>query len=143
MTIRAHAAVIGAREYEIDMCGKPGCISASGPSGWCWAHTPEGKADTAMDATEIDGIKGWVDIYKAGLKEKARIEEGLAIARAKIEEALGDNEVGLIDGQPTVKWTHVTTTRFDQGKAKTLLGAEQLASCMTETASRRFTLVSE
>ncbi len=140
---RVKHVVIGQREYDIDMCGRPACISASGPDGWCWTHRPQHEERAAMNDTDIDPIAGWVDIYKAGLKEKARIEEGLAIARARIEEALGDNEVGRIGGQPVVKWTHVTTSRFDQGKAKTLLDAEQLASCMTETASRRFTLVSE
>jgi hypothetical protein len=96
-----------------------------------------------VNDTDIDPIAGWVDIYKAGLKEKARIDEGLAIARAKIEEALGDAEVGRIGGQPVVKWTHVTTSRFDQGKAKAMLDDQQLAACTVETASRRFTIVSE
>ena len=89
---------------------------------------------------DIDDLAGWLDVYRTAELEKARAEEVIATARGKIEEALGDAEVGTVAGQPAVRWTHVHATRFDQKRAKAILG-DEYASCLVDTASRRFTLV--
>lgn len=91
---------------------------------------------------ELDDLAGWIDVLRTAQAEKAKAEEVISQARAKIEEALGDAEVGTVAGVPTVRWSFVTSQRFDQKKAKALLGdaAEQ---CMTESHSRRFTLVEQ
>ena len=89
---------------------------------------------------DIDDLAGWLDVYRTAQKEKARAEEVIATARGKIEEALGDAEVGTVAGQPAVRWTHVHATRFDQKKAKAILGDEYEA-CLVPSESRRFTLV--
>ena len=91
--------------------------------------------------TPLDELRGWIDIYTAGQEAKAKAEEAMAVAREKIEDALGDDEVGTVDGAPVVRWTHVTSTRFDQKAAKALLTQTQLAKCMVASESRRFTLV--
>lgn len=90
--------------------------------------------------TELDEIKGWLDVYRAAAAEKAKAEDVMAQAREKIEDALGDDEVGTIGGQPVVRWTFVRSERFDQKKAKALLG-DDAAACIVPTESRRFTLV--
>lgn len=94
-------------------------------------------------ATDLDDLTGWIDVLKAATAEKSRIDDVIAQARAKIEDALGDDEVGLVAGTPVVKWTHVTSTRFDQKRAKALLSPDELATCMVATESRRFTLVED
>jgi len=95
---------------------------------------------TTNTYTPIDGLAGWVDVLRAATAEKARAEAVIEQARGKIEEALGDMEVGTVAGIPVVKWTHVTTNRFDQKKAKEFLG-DAAESFMVPSTSRRFTLV--
>lgn len=92
------------------------------------------------NATPLDDLAGWIDVLRKAQGEKSRAEEVIAQARTKIEEALGETEIGTIDGTPVVRWTHVTSERFDQKKAKALLG-EQATACMVASQSRRFTLV--
>ena len=92
-----------------------------------------------MTTKPLDDLTGWIDVLKAATTEKTRIETVIAQARSKIEDALGDAEVGTIAGVPVVKWTTVTSSRFDQKAAREFLG-DAAASFMTETTTRRFTL---
>lgn len=92
---------------------------------------------------ELDAIKGWVEALRKLQHDKRDIEEQIAAARAKIEDALGEADTGTVGGVPVVRWTHVTSRRFDQTLAKAKLPADLLAACYTETTSRRFTLVDE
>ena len=94
-----------------------------------------------MTDIDIDDLAGWVDELRRATAAKAAAEERIAAARAHIEEALGDATTGLIGGQPVVKWTPVTSRRFDQSLAKATLPRELLDACYTTTTSRRFTLV--
>lgn len=93
-----------------------------------------------MTSKAIDEVAGWVDVIRVAQQQIAQKQEVIAHARERIEDALGDAEVGTVDGAPAVRWTYVTSTRFDQKKAKAILGDEADA-CMTETTTRRFTLV--
>lgn len=90
--------------------------------------------------TPLDELKGWLDVYRAAAAEKARAEDVMAQARERIEHALGDDEVGTVDGQPVVRWTFVRSERFDVKKAKALLG-DDAAACLVPMETRRFTLV--
>ncbi|CAB5216899.1 hypothetical protein UFOVP199_5 [uncultured Caudovirales phage] len=94
-----------------------------------------------MTETPLDELAGWIAVFKEGQAKKADAEVVIATAREKIEAALGDSETGTIHGQPVVRWTWVTTNRFDQKLAKSVLAPDVLAQCMTESKSRRFTLV--
>lgn len=91
-------------------------------------------------STELDELAGWLEIYKAAKAQIAKAEEAAAVAREKIEDAMGDDEVGTVGGEPVVRWTVVHSERFDQKKAKAILG-DDAAACMVPTTSRRFTLV--
>jgi hypothetical protein len=91
-------------------------------------------------STELDELAGWVDIYRAAQDTIAKAEEAKAVAREKIEDALGDDEVGTVAGRPVVKWTVVHSERFDQKKARAILG-DDVAACMVPQTTRRFTLV--
>lgn len=95
---------------------------------------------TALQSAAIDEIVGWVTVLRKATEEKKRAEEVIAQAREKIEDALGDAEVGTVDGQPVVRWTFVRSERFDQKKAKALLG-DDAAACIVPIETRRFTLV--
>ena len=91
-------------------------------------------------SVELDELAGWVSIYRAAQDAIAKAEEAKAVAREKIEDALGDDEVGTIAGQPVVRWTFVHSERFDQKKAKAILG-DEAAACMVTSTSRRFEIV--
>jgi hypothetical protein len=91
--------------------------------------------------TPLDTLTGWLDVLRTATAEKKRAEDVIAAARVHLEEALGEDEVGTVDGQPVVRWAHVTSQRFDQKKAQGLLTPEQVAECTVASESRRFTLV--
>ena len=86
-------------------------------------------------------MAGWLELYKKVQVEIKALEEKAATAKEKIQEALGQNEIGTLDGSPVVRWTKVTSTRLDLRKAKEVLAPSILGFLSTETTSRRFTLV--
>jgi hypothetical protein len=100
------------------------------------------KGDT-MTAQSLDNIEGWVTILRQYTIERDKAQETIDLARAKIEEALGEADTGELNGFPVVKWTHVTTNRFDQKKAKAFLTDEQVTQCMNAIESRRFVLLDQ
>lgn len=96
-----------------------------------------------MTAQSLDDIQGWFTILRTYTEQRDKAQEFIDLARSKIEEALGENETGLLAGVPVVKWTHVTSSRFDQKKAKAFLTAEQAEQCLNVVKSRRFVLLDQ
>lgn len=96
-----------------------------------------------MTAQSLDDIQGWVTILRQYTLERDKAQATIDLARTKIEEALGDADTGEIGGVPVVKWTHVTSNRFDGKKAKALLTPDQVDECMTAIESRRFVLLDQ
>ena len=88
----------------------------------------------------LDDIAGWVEVLRRAQAEKQRAEDVIAQAREHIEDALGDSEIGTVNGEPVVRWTFVHANRFDQKRAKAFLGDEYDA-CLVTSSSRRFSLV--
>jgi predicted phage-related endonuclease len=86
-------------------------------------------------------VAGWLELYKKTQAEIKTLEEKASTAKEKIQEALGDNEVGTLDGSPVVRWTKVTSTRLDMKKAREVLDPKILEFLSSESTSRRFTLV--
>jgi predicted phage-related endonuclease len=86
-------------------------------------------------------VAGWLGLYKKTQAEIKALEEKASTAKEKIQEALGDNEVGTLDGSPVVRWTKVTSTRLDMKKAREVLDPKILQFLSSESTSRRFTLV--
>lgn len=86
-------------------------------------------------------VAGWLELYKKTQAEIKALEEKANTAKEKIQEALGDNEVGTLDGSPVVRWTKVTSTRLDMKKAREVLDPKILQFLSSESTSRRFTLV--
>lgn len=90
---------------------------------------------------ELDALANWVIHLRQLKADRAEIDEQIELAEGQIKDALGDAEVGTINGEPIVRWSHVITNRFDQKAAKELLTAEQVAACTKPSESRRFTIV--
>lgn len=86
-----------------------------------------------LKSTDIN----WINEYRNTQDKIAELESYLKeVVRKKIEETLGDETVGEVDGVPVVTWKYVESTRFDQTKAKGILAPGDLAKCMTTQTSR-------
>ncbi|GAA0638051.1 hypothetical protein GCM10010174_69860 [Kutzneria viridogrisea] len=78
--------------------------------------------------------------YREATANAKRWTEIADRARKHITDALGDNEVGTVDGEPVARYTVVNGTRLDSKKLK----AEHpdiVEQFTVPTTSRRFTLV--
>ena len=93
--------------------------------------------------TEIDALLNWLILLKGLRADRADIDMQIEVAEGHIKDALGDAEVGTVNGEPVVRWSYVTTNRFDQKAAKELLTPDQVAQCTKPTESRRFTIVGD
>jgi len=82
----------------------------------------------------------WITLYRKTQADIKALEEKLEQAKGKIQESMGENEIGLIDGRVAVRWTKVTTTRLDINKAKEVLDPAIYTFLSRESTSRRFTL---
>lgn len=82
----------------------------------------------------------WVNAYKQAKQRLADDQELLDRCREQIEAALGDAEVGTVEGQPVVRNTTVTSTRLDTRKLKEQHPDLYEQFCRPQM-SRRFTVV--
>jgi predicted phage-related endonuclease len=90
-----------------------------------------------------DGIAQWLQQYKHAKEEIARWEEIADIARAHLENAMGDAETALYENKPVVRWTRVESRRFDTKKAREILPQQVIDVLEIVSMSRRFTLVDQ
>jgi hypothetical protein len=94
-----------------------------------------------MNEIELDALANWVIHLKQLKQDRAEIDEQIEVAEGHIKDALGEVEIGTIGGEPVVRWTYITSNRFDQKAAKALLTDDQVEACTNESVSRRFTIV--
>ena len=90
---------------------------------------------------DITELQNWVIMLKQLRADRADIDEQIEVIEGQIKDALGDAEIGTINGAPVVRWSHVVSNRFDQKAAKELLTPEQVEACTKPSESRRFTIV--
>lgn len=82
----------------------------------------------------------------AYIEAKAKIkewEEKAEVAAEQVKSALGDHEIGLVNGRQAVRWTKVEATRIDSKKVRELLPKDIVAQIETTSISRRFSIVDE
>lgn len=104
----------------------------------------EVQKEAVRTKTELPvDMAGWIELYRQANAQIKKLEENAELAKSKIQEALGENEIGLIGGKQVVRWVKVSTSRFDSKKALEVLGSEAYEALKTETQSRRFTLVEQ
>ena len=70
-------------------------------------------------------------------------QEKADIAAEQVKAAMGEHEIGLVNGREAVRWTTVEATRIDSTKVRNLLDSETLAKVETTSVSRRFSIVDE
>ena len=90
-----------------------------------------------------ENIAMWLEQYRHALAKIKEWEEVGDVARSHIESALGDNEVGLYKGQQVVRFSSVTSSRFDVKRAKEMLPPQVLDLLNVQSTHRRFTLVNQ
>jgi hypothetical protein len=90
-------------------------------------------------------VAHWLEEYKRLQLDMKALQERIDIARAHVELALGESTLGLVNGNPAIKWGFVEQRRFDQTKAKELLKdiPGVLEACYTTQRIRRFEIVRE
>lgn len=86
---------------------------------------------------DLSKIRANVEILKFCKVKMAEIKEMQALSRALVVEALGDNEVGELDGQLVVTYRHTQTRRLDQALLKEKY-PDIYDECCTINESRRF-----
>jgi predicted phage-related endonuclease len=90
-----------------------------------------------------ENIAMWLEQYRHALAKIKEWEEVADVARSHIEASLGDNEIGLYRGREVVRFTSVTSTRFDTKRAKEILPPQVLDLLQVQSSHRRFTLVNQ
>jgi predicted phage-related endonuclease len=85
----------------------------------------------------LDHIKAHVDILKYVARKEAELKEMKERSRAAVEEALGENEIGTIDGEPAIRWGHQKVNRLNQRALKND-HPEIVAEYTEANAQRRF-----
>ena len=92
-----------------------------------------------LDATAAAFLTAYIEA-KHKIKEW---QEKADVAAEQVKFAMGDAEIGLVNGKESVRWTTVEATRIDSTKVRNLLDSETLAKVETTSVSRRFSIVDE
>ena len=85
----------------------------------------------------------WLEQYKSALAKIKELNEIADVARAHIERALGDCELGMFLNRPVVRWTKVESKRFDTKRAREILPSQVIDALEVVSVSRRFSIVQE
>ena len=90
-----------------------------------------------------DDANAWLEQYKSALSKIKEWQEVADIARAHIEGALGDSQVGMFANRPVVRWSVVESKRFDTKRAREILPAQVIDLLEVVSTTRRFTVITE
>lgn len=67
---------------------------------------------------DLDRCRHNVEVLQYVKKQQAKLKELEEVNRAAIEEAMGHNEIGELDGKVVVTWRHTKSRRFNQSEHK-------------------------
>lgn len=90
--------------------------------------------------TDLNGLRAHIEILQFCKQRKAELADLENNAKAAVQEALGDDDTGLLDGEAVVHWRRHKRTTLDQR----LLAATHpdiYESCRTTTEVRRFEVI--
>jgi predicted phage-related endonuclease len=68
-------------------------------------------------------------------------EEKADVAAEQVKAALGESEIGLVNGREAVRWTTVVSKRIDTTKVRETLSPEIVEQLEVDSVSRRFVIV--
>ena len=101
---------------------------------------------TEINTQTIDLDMAASAFVAAYIEAKAKIKEWTEkadLAAEQIKAALGDHEVGLVDGKPAVRWSTVETKAINIKKCREILPPQVLDLVEVVRTSKRFTIVEE
>lgn len=88
-----------------------------------------------------DDVASWLKQYTDALTRIKEWGEVADIARSHLENAMGDAEVAMYNGNEVVRWSFVESKRIDVKKAREILPIQVIELLEVPTTSRRFTIV--
>jgi hypothetical protein len=89
---------------------------------------------------ELDDMADSIAVMNACRTRIAELKEVSDQHRALVEERMGSEEVGTIDGQPVITWKYYKQRRFNQG-AFSAANPELVESYRETTETRRMELL--
>lgn len=92
-----------------------------------------------LDPNASAFLAGYIEA-KAKIKEWS---EKADLYAEQVKAALGDSEIGLVNGKEAVRWTTVESRRIDTKKAREILPPQVVDILEVVTTSRRFTIVED
>lgn len=93
---------------------------------------------TTPQAVQLDALREHLNAYSLAAAEIEKWKTIQAQARIAIEAALGDAEVGTVNGQKAITWAHSERTSLDTKRLQAELPAEVLAPYLRTTVVRTF-----
>lgn len=66
----------------------------------------------------LNQLRGHVEILQFVKARRAEIDLMEEHARAAVEEAMGEDEIGEVDGKIVITWRHTKSRRFNQSQHK-------------------------
>jgi hypothetical protein len=87
--------------------------------------------------TNLDHLRAEIELLRWAEARKAEINDIEKKARATVEEALGEDESGTLDGDLAVTWKHGKQNRLNQ-KLLAQLYPKVLEECKTVVPTRTF-----
>jgi predicted phage-related endonuclease len=90
-----------------------------------------------LDATAAAWLEAYIEA-KSKMKEYA---EKADRAQEQVKAALGDCEIGLVNGREAIRWTTVESKRVDVTKLRALLPPQVLDLVEITSVTRRFSIV--
>jgi predicted phage-related endonuclease len=85
----------------------------------------------------LDELRAQVELLRWAKERKAELKVIEDNARDAVEAALGDHDVGSLDGEPVVMWRFTKRTALDQKLLKELF-PDVFEECKRTTEVRRF-----
>lgn len=95
-------------------------------------------ADTQPGPVPLDNLRDQLNAYSLAAAEIEKWKNIQTAARAAIELALGEAEVGTVNGAKAVTWTHSVRSSLDTKRLQEDLPPEVLAPYMRVTEVRTF-----
>jgi len=95
-----------------------------------------------MAKVDLEKLRWAVETLRAVKDRKAELKAAEELARDAIEQALGDNDEGELDGHTVVTWKYFKRNALDQTFLRETY-PELYESCKKVTEVRRFEVVDE
>lgn len=100
--------------------------------------------EQSLQTIELDkAASAFLAAYIEAKQKIREWQEKADLAAEQIKAAMGDHEIGLIDGAPAVKWITVESRAIDIKKCKEILPPQVLDLVEITRQSKRFTIIGE